>query len=196
MGSLATSTYPATAKWSLNVFLFDGDSLSTGSGAGALYALDKLVSMQPNFSGRGRFSNVAIGGRSAAQMVVDFHRTKSFRTRKNHGLLFIWGGALVVGTTFSDLQSYWALARADGWEVVASTVLSQADDTPSETALRISVNSSIRSASSEWDYLLDVATVLTNPSDPLYFVDGVHCTPLGYQTIAEYINSTLNITTL
>lgn len=189
-----TATYPAAAEFSTVVFLWDGDSMNLGTNVGASHAMHTLVSAEALYSGKGRFENVAVGGRGADDVLAAFNNTKRFRTAPNAGYLFIWAGAADTNAaTFTELQSYWALARADGWKVVAFTILPQADDTAPEADQKVAHNASILAASSEWDYCLDVASLLTNPNDTLYFSDGIHLTALGYQTVADWINDTLNL---
>lgn len=196
-----TATFPAVAEFAITVFLFDGDSLSLGSGATVPLAsyIHTLVSGASNYAGKGRFENVAVGGRTVPQMTAAFNQTKQFVTWPRNGFLFLWGGTVGTGNaTFTDLQAYWALARADGWKVVAFTILPRSGDTAPLIAEKLAHNTSIRAASANWDYLADIAAVaaLSNPNDPAYYSDLVHLTTLGYQTVADTINSTINLPVL
>jgi hypothetical protein len=192
-------TFKSPVSFLTNVFLFDGDSLSRGVGATDPTAsnLHTLMSAEPRFAGKAKFFSVAVGGRSVAQMVTDYPATKPYRTGPGHSYLFIWGGqAGFSATTITELQTYWALARADGYKVVANTITPNATDDVPTKALRDATNVTIRASSSQWDYLIDNAVLLPDPFNALYFSDAVHLTTLGYQTVANSINSLLSLPVL
>lgn len=189
----------APAQHDLTVFLTDGDSMTQGIGASAASALHTLLSAEPNFSGKGRFVTIGLGGRPVSQIVDEFYNSAPYLPPRNFGYLLIWGGAAATGaTTLADLQEYWSQARAAGWKVVAFTILPQADDSAADVTLKATINAGIRAASSEWDYMVDVAALpeFADPSNPLYFSDVIHLTALGYQTVADYINQTLDLPVL
>jgi len=194
----ATASYP-TARYKMTSFLVDGDSMTQGIGASAASSLHTLLSAEPNFVGKGFFNTIGFGGRAVSQEITEFYKSSPFRSTNVFNYLFIWGGtAATSGTTFSELQTYWAQARAQGWKVIAFTILYQEADTPAEDALTDQINASIRLATSEWDYLVDVATIpeLSDLSNTTYFADGTHLTALGYQTVADFINDTLALPVL
>jgi len=193
----ASTSYPASATFSTVVFLWDGDSMNRGTTAGSSHALHTLMSAEANYAAKGQFFNVAIGGTSVAQQVSTFNRTKQFRTAPGKGFLFHWGGtAGLDANTFTDLQTYWALARADGWKVIAHTLQPKASESAPTIALREGINASIAAATSEWDYLFDVASYFTDPSDVTFFSDGTHMTAAGYQAVADLINDTIHLPVL
>jgi len=193
----ASASFPAAASFNLNVFLWDGDSMNLGTTVGSSHAMHTLMSAEANFTGKGRFENVAVGGTSVAQQVAAFDKTKPFRTKRGHGFLFLWGGTAALSAgTFADLQTYWALARADGWKVVAHTLQPKLGESAPTIALREATNTSIHTASAEYDYLIEVATLLPDASNLTYFSDGVHLTAAGYQLVADTINSNINLPVL
>lgn len=193
----ASASFPAVASFNLNVFLWDGDSMNLGTTVGSSHAMHTLMAAEANFSGKGRFENVAVGGTSVAQQIAAFDKTKPFRTKPGHGFLFLWAGtAALDANTFTDLQTYWAMARADGWKVIAHTLQPKAGESAPTIALREGVNASIAAATSEWDYLFDTASWFTDPTDPTFFSDGTHMTAAGYQAVADLLNDNLNLPVL
>ncbi|MBK8001728.1 MAG: SGNH/GDSL hydrolase family protein [Verrucomicrobia bacterium] len=192
-----TASYPASANYKVNAFLWDGDSMNLGTTAGSAWAMHTLMSAQANFSGKGQFWNVAVGGTTVAQQVAAFAKTKPYRPPLGHGFLFHWGGtAGLTETTFADFQAYWALARADGWKIVAHTLQAVGTDDGALQALRAATNASIRSDSTAYDYLVEMDLLLPDSSDLDYFSDSVHLTALGYETVAAHINSVLGLPVL
>jgi hypothetical protein len=98
-------------------------------------------------------------------------------------------GEQTAAATFAKIDSLWTTARADGCTVVGVTDPKRTDMSVSADAQRVLYNQSIRS-SLDYDYLLDVDQVLTNPNLP-WTGDGVHLTDTGHSFFARAVNVTL-----
>jgi lysophospholipase L1-like esterase len=154
-----------------------------------------------NWAGKFWKRNVAKYGETTAQMLAEFDsEIPAPELASNY--LFIWGGrndlpASSAEDIFSRLRAYWIRARSEGYKVAAFTIMpatSDAED-PAIVEKRMELNDRIRSASSEYDFLFDVAALpeLTNPGDPKYFkADGVHLTADGSKVVANLINNTIS----
>ncbi len=116
--------------------------------------------------------------------------------------LFIWAGTndlaqnegLPAGdanVVYTNLKSYWATAKADGFKVVAFTILPRGGTGASFEGNRTILNSLILSNSSLYDYLIRPEILFSNYSDTSSFEDTVHLTYSASNSLADYIGHNL-----
>lgn len=129
------------------------------------------------------FASAGLGGRTAAQSAAGF---STFAAPYIHaGCYFLQSGvndALLgnsAASIFASLQSCWSQARAKGAKVVAATVFPTGTNGTINGVIS-SLNTLIRAASANWDYLTDPAATFTDPTNTLYFLaDEVHLNDYG-----------------
>lgn len=95
--------------------------------------------------------------------------------------------SLPATTIITNLLRLYDSAKAYGMKVVAVTPTPSTGLTGQKLTEYNSLCALIRTNSSHWDYLLDLAAVpaLTNASNATYFPDGVHLSDLGYQEVLK-----------
>lgn len=89
----------------------------------------------------------------------------------------------------ADFTTYWAARRAAGYRIVACTVYASTFSAPQETE-RAALNTWMRTQSSAWDVLVDLAADarLADNTDLTYFgVDQVHLNSTGYGVVAGLV---------
>lgn len=185
------------------VAVFEGDSLTAMPGTSpnvssyptellALSALDGMTGY-----------NVATSGNTLAQIASQYV-SEVYPRRPVGGipasLLFVWIGANdqddlgSPSTYLASLESYWAAAKADGFTVIAFTIINRTDvamTVEQQNNFRKIVNAGIR-ASDTYDYLIDVDQMFPNTDDPATFVaGGIHLNDTGNAKLARYINAVL-----
>ena len=177
--------------------MIEGDSLSEES---LSITWGELLFDQPNWKGRFNKRNAASGGQTVGQMLDQFStQVLPYATQPGRNYLFIWGGAFEIknhtaNDAIDHLHRYWALERGAGYKVAAFTVLPYIDTKPGVTERRRLVNDWIRSASSEYDYLVDVGAhpLLQDPTDGTYYrPDMVHLWAAGNLLVAQLINEVI-----
>ena len=175
-----------------NAFIFDGDSISTDNAGGAGLGWPVQLMASPTFSGKGTKYNFATSSSVVSGMVTRYGESVlALRPALNSGrpaYLFVLCGTNDMRTTtaatlISDLESYWTTAKADGFTVVAMTVMPANFDVLDEVK-RQAVNNGIR-RSNTWDYLIDASSVLPNKYDTNVYGDGLHPTAAGNRIIAR-----------
>lgn len=178
-----------------------GDSLSsTGSGS-ATTSWAAYWSRQ-NLNSGAVYSNLAIAGRTAAQ-IDSAHASQvtplSPNTLGGVGVLFTLCGTndLNAGTTdtalIALLRSIWSKGRADGYKICAFTITKNGLLDATKEARRVSVNSSIRADSANWDFLVDLDAILPNNADTTYFTgDNLHYNATGGEFIARQVRQVLD----
>lgn len=102
-------------------------------------------------------------------------------------------------TFVTALKAYVAARRAAGWKVIVATILPRSDVSNFNT-FRNGVNTTIKSDSSWYDGLADIASDSNMGPDgasdnTTYYADGVHPTALGYTTLAAYYTTAINLLT-
>lgn len=118
----------------------------------------------------------------------------------NPGILFMWGGSNDYGadassaaTIESRLTTYWATAKADGWKVVAFTIMRRGDaKNISGESGRIATNAWIRGQryAGVYDYLIDVDHMINDPFNTnLFQSDNIHINQSGHYELAKMVNS-------
>jgi len=118
--------------------------------------------------------------------------------RYRDGAVVIWEGIndLLAGsaaaTILTALSAVWAIARENGFKVIANTLIPGSGYTGAQNTQRIALNALIRGAASQYDILLEPDLVFTDTAAS-YFFDGFHLTPAGYLTYANLVRSKLRI---
>jgi lysophospholipase L1-like esterase len=192
--TLADVIQPNPLPASFNIVVA-GDSISAGSGVAAGERWSALIPDLSQFAGRvSANTNTSVGGRTVADLVTAYaaevYPLRPAVSGKPTYLFVAVGANNVEGgagtlAAIEALRGYWATAKADGFTVVAFTVMMHYD---AITGAIRTFNSAVRS-SAGWDYLVDEALVLADPWDPYFFTDGTHPLAAGHELIAGYINS-------
>lgn len=175
--------------------LIEGDSLSEEA-FGTEYA--HWLQTASNWQGKFQKRNIARGGDTSVQMLLQFD-TEVPAPPLERNLLFLWGGhndppINSAAEIFERLSTYWKKARARGYEVAAFTILPAAYEQQQQNLAdrRTALNSLIRAAQAEYDFLIDVDAIpiLQDPTNPIcYKSDGVHLTAEGSKQVADLINT-------
>lgn len=169
----------------ISVIVADGDSLAAAA------------TWPDAFPGR---INAGESGSSVADVLIRFDaRVHPHAPTTGRGAYI-----LIIGTndarkpgnniehTWEDLKSVWRKARANGFEVIASTVHSVANPvapiTPAEAeAFRADLNSRIRSRPDLYDSLLELDRLFPDPADTSMLFDGLHFTPAANVKVATEV---------
>lgn len=190
--------------------LAEGDSLTVGNGTSGwsvyplqlalLYTDNRMISLP----------NVATGGETLADMTTEYATQikPEYDSRKGSNVLLLWGGtndmARGVGGDFSAasayarLVSYGQTAQADGFKMVAFTILPRQDvGTPAGfEAERLIFNADVRANYLTFaNALADVAadSRLQDPTNATYFnADLVHLTAAGYAVVAGIVKTAVD----
>lgn len=88
---------------------------------------------------------------------------------------------------FGYITNVLGQARADGFKVVAMTIMPSILFNPTMETTRLEVNQMILNNPQLFDYIIDTAKILPNFSDTRYFSDGTHPTALGSLLIANAV---------
>lgn len=189
--------------------IFEGDSLTYGltlpspSTQNFGYLLSQMEWAQDkkayfNFGTGGATIQTTMPGRYVASV-------KPHRPTPNGGdggpksYLFLMAGindlqaSRTAAQIVSDITTYVATAKADGFTVIVGTLPPNSFASPVypyETA-RQDVNGSIRSNTIGADVIYDTEEVLANPFSLGVFPDGVHVSTVGNRLWAEYLNQGL-----
>jgi len=182
-----------------NNFVFEGDSITSGSNLAAGNDWPTFVMATNTFSGKGTKYNYAVA--SSYISTMDGRYTASVYPRRpaaNGGApayLFVFCGTNNINTyssasIISELEAYWLKAKNDGFIVIAFTITPQNFSLDNELK-RQAINSAIR-LSQTWDYLVDTASLLPNKSDTLFYLaDGVHPAINGNRIISRLVESVI-----
>jgi len=217
LGDVGIGTTTPTAKLevvgsisynqSLNkIFVFEGDSLtnrSTPAASNVNWVAN--ITHDEAFFADGKKYIVATSGQSIATIVTQYttqiHPLMKSKLNDD-AYLFIWAGTNDLSlednhtTIYNNLKTEWANARADGFKVIAFTIISRdpstyGGDGASAEANRTLLNSDILSDSSLYDYLIRTDLLFPTYTDTNYFSDGIHLTELGNDKLADYIKHNL-----
>lgn len=181
--------------------VFDGDSLTAGSGStgGNTYPAQYLALV--NGGGSWESYNVAIAGQTLAAMAAASDVDSKFDVVRPARKVFIWGGTndMRAGTddttTYNRLVSYCNARKAIGWQVYVLTCLPRTgdvlpDDATFETR-RQAFNTAVRNNYTTFaDKLVDIAadSRIGDAGDNLnttYFdADHIHMNNTGYGVVA------------
>ena len=121
------------------------------------------------------------------------------KNNQTNAYFFLWAGTNDLyydsnsSTILSCLEIEWAMARADGFKVVAVTITNRSGVyilNGTQESNRTALNGGIIAASSQYDYLIRADLILPDPTNTTYFVDGLHPTPAGSYLIASnFVNN-------
>jgi hypothetical protein len=179
-----------------------GDSNSSNGSGSALTSWAAYWSRLQTNSGV-RFTNLAVGGRTAAEIDADHADDVtpiSPDTLGGTGILFVAVGVNDLGILSSSaatvqglLSSIWSKGRADGFRVVAFTIPKASTITAGEETARVALNTSIRAATSEWDALVDLDRIFpTYASGSPYYFDTIHFSAYGGEYISKQVKAVLD----
>jgi lysophospholipase L1-like esterase len=162
---------------------------------------DYLGTYAPYFAKSANFVNYGISGQRMSAAVTNYltqaHLNRPTRTI-DEGWCFVHGGGndisdgVAVATVYGYLQSLWASARADGYKVVAVTILPRASWGSASQAVVDTLNALILNDSTLYDYVVRADQVLNNPANGLWYIDTTHPTVLGAQMIAQTVATVMN----
>lgn len=176
----------------------EGDSLSAqGQGvSGRAVWTDYVQALSPH-AGQAAFSNFAVGGKRASELADDYAAKGGSvdpATAGDEGTYYLFAGIndIADGTSAATVYGYltanWALARADGYRVVAFTPTPHAgiagDGRQDEYLALLAL---IRGDATKYDHLVDAAALLPDPNSATDFHDGIHTAPAGAQKIARAV---------
>jgi lysophospholipase L1-like esterase len=178
--------------------VFDGDSISAGSGASRDHAADRLVARE---LGHVRMYNVAVGGRPMYECLHLYPELVA--------PLFVPGGPPNVivlhagdndiahgrtgAQTYAAFTSYVAAAHMQGWKLVISTELKRFDFPPEKEAELEGYNDRVRRNQAGADAVVDLDTEpkfadAGYRNDPaLFSKDRIHPSDGGYAVLADML---------
>jgi lysophospholipase L1-like esterase len=191
---------------------FVGDSLTVGTGAGAgedypTQLLDLLAGGSAAYTS----NNIGVGGRTAATWAPLFlSDVGHYSTALGKVICPYWAGTNDIfagasaATVYANLQTFWAGVRAQGIKVIATTIIARGNFDAGMEVIRLALNVLIRSDTSLYDGLCDVALLsqFDSPADTAnttyYNADTVHLVVGGYALVAAamqpIVESVLNQT--
>lgn len=184
------------------ILQMEGDSLTNPNGYGSTNSTSTWAYyLRTNFpwaSGAGTYNNAATSGASYATVAARYAASvyPNRPTAGKQALLFIWVGindistGTAASTLYTNIKSYWATARADGFTIVAFTlapgILSSAQETERQT-----FNELVRSDPSLYDFLIEPDAAFLSNLVSTYFqagTDKAHLNAYGNQLLAAEIN--------
>ena len=180
-----------------NNFIFEGDSITSGSNNTAGFDYPTLLMALPAFNGKGTKSNFAVASSFISTMVSRYagnvYPLRPAATGAPAYLFVLCGTNNINTFTSADiitaLESYWTTAKADGFTVIAYTITPQTFTGANELK-RQQINTAIR-LSNTWDYLVDTAALLPDMWDTSYYMDKLHPTDAGNRMIAREVESVI-----
>ena len=144
--------------------------------------------------------NFAWGGDKATFMVGQYP-SEARVVRPEHGKtgwLGLWAGTNDVISTndsaaqiFKSLSAIWTAARADGYKVVAFTVLPSTRLSPERENVRQELNAKILAADEQWDRLIPAHEMFPSARSGAFKSDGVHLNAYGQGQVAQAVKSAL-----
>jgi len=175
-------------------YVYEGDSITEYTGSKwpeQLAILDGRV-------GIGKQYNVAISGETAQSMVSQYATQVAIHkpTKTGDDCYFLilagtndWFYSRTAAQIYGDLKTLWASARADGFKVVAMTIMPATFSGYEGGAA--AVNPLILSDPSLYDYMVRTDLVLPDPTDTDLIADGLHPTTAGQILIAKEVSRVL-----
>jgi hypothetical protein len=191
----------AAQQGNLDYLLFDGDSITKG--AGATLGINLTVQLVPLLAKPVFFANIGICGLQLAEMNARASNVPMpSHLSAPHRVLIEDGGSndLHTGMTgvrlFNDFfLPYLAARRAEGFEIIAGTLIYRDDITPATNAERESYNNLLRAGASAYGYAVadyDSIPQLREPQTPGYSSDGRHPSTRGYGLMAAKLAPVVN----
>lgn len=190
------------AKSGIRRIVVVGDSNSS-DGSGSATTSWAAYFSRHYLSNNSAFTNLAISGRTAAQIDAAHASqvtTISPATLGGSGYLFCLAGTNDLGVSSSPastvltlLRSIWTKSRTDGFKVVAFTIPKGSTITAGEETERLSLNTSIRADTTYWDFLVDLDQIFPNNLDTTYFLgDQLHFNAAGGKEVAINVRQTID----
>jgi lysophospholipase L1-like esterase len=178
--------------------VFDGDSISAGTGATRDNTPDRLLARA---LGHVRVYNVAVGGRPVGECLRVFPElvARLFVPGGEPNVIVFHGGDndIRLGNdaahTYAVFTSYVSLAHAQGWKVVVSTELRRFDFPPAKEAQLEAYNDRLRDNKAHADAVVDLDAEpkfaeVAYRSDPAVFSkDRIHPSDGGYAILADML---------
>lgn len=181
------------------VLVFDGDSVTSDSGlTGPNGTWPKQFLVANPIWRIASYNNVATNGATTAQMITAYPTTVAplAPTGTQTGFYFLLAGTndlggLTPAAIYDNLKTLWALARADGFKVVALTIQpSSAFASQGKEADRLATNVFILSDPSLYDYAINLDYVLSTVAAE--YIDGIHPTAASNIQIARTVSQIFN----
>jgi lysophospholipase L1-like esterase len=92
-----------------------------------------------------------------------------------------------AATIYARIAALWAQAAAQGFDVIAFTVMPCVDITSGQETKRVDLNALIRAATG-YSHLIDTANIFPSSADTTYFnIDGIHLNEAGRERLAAYL---------
>jgi lysophospholipase L1-like esterase len=183
--------------------VFDGDSISAGTGSTPGHGLDVQVS--DTLGSDVRLSNVAVGGRPVSDCLRLYPRLVAplFNPVSHHNVIVFHAGDNDIGQgrdaaqTYAAFTAYVSMAHQQGWKIVVSTELRSPHLLPPQEAQLEQYNDSLRQNHAGADAVVDFdtdprMTTMSNRLDPLIFrPDGLHPADAGYAILTQMLAPTV-----
>ena len=103
--------------------------------------------------------------------------------------------SIPISLSISNLQAIVAAAKADGWYVVllTSPIIGNGLHPPSyQITQNQAVAQAVRNKTIPSDLVIDLADIIPDQSDPIYYQDGTHPSAIGHAALAATILAALN----
>jgi lysophospholipase L1-like esterase len=194
---------------SIPLFIFDGDSMTTGYGADTGY--DYPSQVQGLLGLTATYQNLGVPGQTVLQMSNDASTQIDieYSDSRTINILTLLGGVNDLAgspprqdatTTYNRIVDYCQNRRAAGFKVIVNTILPQSATVgPVDYEMsRQIINSLIRT---NWptfaDGISDIASDTRigdagDSEDTTYYADKIHMTNVGYGIVASYVTAAIN----
>lgn len=183
-----------------NASIIAGDSLSSGFLGVTNFYMYLTASDQYGFVFTNTI-NTAVAGQTASNILLNYNSEigQYANNSPTNTYLFLWAGINDINTAgysapqvFGFLTNIWLNAHSNGMLVVAFTVTTLSTVTHQGAEQTAQLNYLIRNASSQWDYLVDAASVLPNPQHTDWYQDGIeHFNSMAHSNLAINVNQVL-----
>lgn len=175
--------------------IIEGDSYSNNTSTSWwVYVPDSSA-----YFGKASFKTYASAGNTSTDMVSQY-ATQAHTDAVTSGGTDYWFwcyagvndiiNGLAATTTYSNLKTLWANAKADGFRVGAFTVLKVPLFTAPQIAKMDSINNLIKSDASLYDYLFDWNASIDFTINTSFTSDGTHPSVTGAKYMANFISQT------
>jgi len=181
--------------------VFEGDSFTDAIGDWYSYVGDSS-----SFLSKFSSTRYGLAGATTANMVTDYTtqgHVSAPTVRGNESWFVIYGGVNDIGTTgvaatttYANLKTIWAAARADHYKVAAITILKSNIWTAPQIAMMDSLNTLIKSDASLYDILVDWNAGIDFSINTSYTSDGLHPSASGAVAMASLFDQTNSVCVL
>ena len=196
-----TEVHPAYSSLTpppTTVIVIEGDSRSAEESPATTFWVD-YITRWPVAVGQ-TINNYAWGGKVLSDALSGYAagaHTKA-PTAPVLGFYIAMIGANDLGTglnrtgaaVYDDIKTLWALAKADGFKVVACAETGANGWPAANTEQQLIYNALVRSDPSLYDYLLEPDIYVPVTTAP-YYIDGIHPTDDGAQALADMVAAEL-----